>query len=374
MLTTSISKGIDSLKIFSAASLLTVLGIIYLLNNGSPEQIKSINTLASVRGMPDLSLNYADDVDINIKLAKQTENIKTAVPLNQVGFGPNFFRNLNDFENVPSHRVVDIVNQVPLALSITNKNQNQELVIEQIILEITNYKKLLPDLFKVINVNTTDARRSYFPIELNMDPSKKNQFLFQSKSQASAKVPIAPGESEIFFVVLSGKQVGRYDFMFRTYFDMNGNKGEKITDGKFRLIQLDQNKNQWAARREQKDGISMPLALLTQLFEPQEKPHPKKTIQTKSPLLYSVQMGAFTKKSNALNRYTRLKNKGYPTFLYSSKRRQQKLYQVRVGRFHTKEQAQRYANKLKKKEKLDFYIVKAGKDEKAPILMAGIRP
>ncbi len=120
------------MKIFSAAGLITVIGIIYLLNNVSSEQIKSINTLAGVRGMPDLRINYIDDIDIDIKLAQHKRQLKTVLALKQSGLKANSLRKLNEFESLPSHRVVDIVDQNlpfhPIACILLNWRRFEEVI------------------------------------------------------------------------------------------------------------------------------------------------------------------------------------------------------------------------------------------------------
>ena len=219
-------------------------------------------------------------------------------------------------------------------------------------------------------MNTNDARQAYFPIELSLDPGKKNQYLFQTQADAATKVSIPPGGSEVFFVLLSGKEVGRYDFVLNTYFEINGHKGEVQTDGKFRLIQLDENKQLWAAPQTSTEGISLPLTMLSKLLEPRKQTAAIDIAQDK----YSVQIGAFSRKRNALACYSRLKSKGYATFLYSATIKNRRLFQVRIGRFISKAQALSFAKQLDKKDVPNFYVVETDKQVNSALQIADYRP
>lgn len=325
--------------------------------------------------MPELKRNASDHVGIQIRLAKLSGQIKTVLPLKQNGRGTKSLKNLQGFEILPDHQVVDIVNQVPLALTVTNNHDRHDLTIDQIIVEITNYKKFLPDLFKVVSMDTKGARQAYFPIELNMDPDKKSHFLFKSLHPHLSKIVIQPGQQETFFIRLTGKDVGRYDFVFRTYVDFNGIKSEKQTHGKFRLIQLNEHDDKRLANQKYKNGISMPLTMLTQQLIAPVKTKTRPALQPgKLADEYSVQIGAFSKKANALKSYSQYKNKGYSIFMYSTKKQAKTMFLVRIGRFSTKKQAVHYAQKLKKAEKLDFYVVKVEKSDASPIMMAEAHP
>ncbi|RMG73610.1 MAG: hypothetical protein D6710_03125 [Nitrospirae bacterium] len=85
-----------------------------------------------------------------------------------------------------------------------------------------------------------------------------------------------------------------------------------------------------------------------------EKPFP---IQSKEINYYSIQVGAFSKRSDAERLKKRLSSKGYTVFINSSKGGKI-LYRVRVGRFIKRADAEKVALKLTINEKLKTFIVK----------------
>jgi len=62
---------------------------------------------------------------------------------------------------------------------------------------------------------------------------------------------------------------------------------------------------------------------------------------------YSVQVGAFSRKTNAENLAKRLRNKGYVSLISESLYRDNKIYKVRVGSFKNRSEAEGLEQKLK---------------------------
>ncbi|MEA3328740.1 MAG: tetratricopeptide repeat protein [Candidatus Omnitrophota bacterium] len=71
-------------------------------------------------------------------------------------------------------------------------------------------------------------------------------------------------------------------------------------------------------------------------------------ILTKDKLYFTVQVGSFVNKTNALNACARLKNKGYQAFLRQVREKGRLLYRVRVGNFDTRGEADYIAVQLNK--------------------------
>ena len=85
----------------------------------------------------------------------------------------------------------------------------------------------------------------------------------------------------------------------------------------------------------------------------QTKPFP---IQSKTTNYYTIQVGAFSSKSDAEKVKRRLQKKGYTVFINTSKRGKI-LYRVRVGRFLKRSDAEAAALKISINEKLKTFIV-----------------
>lgn len=65
---------------------------------------------------------------------------------------------------------------------------------------------------------------------------------------------------------------------------------------------------------------------------------------------WSVQIGAFRSEQNAVELATTLKNKGYEAYVIRSEADAVILYRTKVGRFRTREEAEKLLIKLKEKE------------------------
>ncbi len=73
---------------------------------------------------------------------------------------------------------------------------------------------------------------------------------------------------------------------------------------------------------------------------------------------YSIQLGAFSMPSNAYALRDRLKSKGYDVFIQELKSKKRTLLAVKVGSFKSRKEAKSFAERMKKKEKIDYVIVK----------------
>ena len=73
---------------------------------------------------------------------------------------------------------------------------------------------------------------------------------------------------------------------------------------------------------------------------------------------YSIQIGAFSVPSNAYALRDRLKSKGYDAFIQELKGTKRTLLAVKVGSFKNREEAKSFAERMKKKDKIDYVIVK----------------
>ncbi len=74
---------------------------------------------------------------------------------------------------------------------------------------------------------------------------------------------------------------------------------------------------------------------------------------------WTIQVGAFSVYENAKNYANKFSKMGYEIQILSTVKRKRKLYRVRVGHFETKEIAIKEKNKLEKKEKKKFAVVKS---------------
>jgi TolA-binding protein len=72
---------------------------------------------------------------------------------------------------------------------------------------------------------------------------------------------------------------------------------------------------------------------------------------------YTIQVGAFGKRSNALNLQTKLKSWGYQVEMIKRAGRHRTLYLVWVGRYQSREQALREAEKLEKDRGLPYQVI-----------------
>jgi len=72
---------------------------------------------------------------------------------------------------------------------------------------------------------------------------------------------------------------------------------------------------------------------------------------------FSIQVGSFAHKKQAEDLIHRLEEKGYPAFIKSQIiSGMGRMYQVRIGRYRTLEEAKREAKIIERKEKLETYI------------------
>ncbi len=85
---------------------------------------------------------------------------------------------------------------------------------------------------------------------------------------------------------------------------------------------------------------------------------PPKMTEKFTESIYTVQIGAFSKRENAIKLRERLSSLEYSIRIVPSVRKNVTLYLVRVGDFANKSDAENYGNFLKKKYNLPFRIVK----------------
>lgn len=76
---------------------------------------------------------------------------------------------------------------------------------------------------------------------------------------------------------------------------------------------------------------------------------------------YTVQVSSFTEREKATDLVTRLIRKKYSAYITSTQISQTTWYRVRVGQFATREEAQKFALTLKKKEKLNTFVTPSTK-------------
>lgn len=91
----------------------------------------------------------------------------------------------------------------------------------------------------------------------------------------------------------------------------------------------------------------------------ESKPKPPPVAETKpeSKPIYSVQIGVFKNKANALAFVKKYKERGYNTFAYKSITRDKGiLYKVLIGNFDNKKEATKLANNIRSKEKINAII------------------
>jgi len=79
--------------------------------------------------------------------------------------------------------------------------------------------------------------------------------------------------------------------------------------------------------------------------------------EVKSELCFSVQVGAFSKKSGAENLANQLRKRKYSVDIIPPSPDKNPLYKVRVGKFKTRDEAMKLAQKLREEEKLDTRVI-----------------
>lgn len=77
-----------------------------------------------------------------------------------------------------------------------------------------------------------------------------------------------------------------------------------------------------------------------------------------SPTQFTVQIGAYSQRENALQQANRISALGYPVEVRERRQGKQELHLVWVGSFSTKEEAARYGDQLKGKIGGAFQIAK----------------
>lgn len=92
--------------------------------------------------------------------------------------------------------------------------------------------------------------------------------------------------------------------------------------------------------------------------KPRQEKVPVKPAQKEA--YYSIQVGAFADFSNARKESDKFSKQGYQTEILSTIKKNRKLFRVRIGKFKTKQEAQREKNKLEKKWKKTYTLTKSG--------------
>jgi len=85
-------------------------------------------------------------------------------------------------------------------------------------------------------------------------------------------------------------------------------------------------------------------------------PPPKPSVNTAKKVDYTVQVGAFKDKSTANSLAAKLKKKGYSSGVQATKGSRGRIYKVHVGRFKSKDDARRMADRLASNERLKTYV------------------
>jgi cell division protein FtsN len=75
-----------------------------------------------------------------------------------------------------------------------------------------------------------------------------------------------------------------------------------------------------------------------------------------APLFYTVQVGSFKTKDEALNLKSKLDKKGYQSYITTFDNHNEKWFRVRIGQFKTRDQAESSAKRLKSEEGLTSFI------------------
>ncbi len=74
---------------------------------------------------------------------------------------------------------------------------------------------------------------------------------------------------------------------------------------------------------------------------------PKKTVSTKEPTLFSIQVGSFKNWNNAKKLYRKFKKKRYTVRIVKDTGSKGIVYKIKIGRFKSRLEAKRFAAKLK---------------------------
>jgi len=72
---------------------------------------------------------------------------------------------------------------------------------------------------------------------------------------------------------------------------------------------------------------------------------------------YTVQVGAFKRMKDASSLKSSLEKKGYNSYIERTKAGSSSLYKVRVGSFDIREEAEKIVHSLKKREKIDSFVL-----------------
>jgi cell division protein FtsN len=71
---------------------------------------------------------------------------------------------------------------------------------------------------------------------------------------------------------------------------------------------------------------------------------------------FTIQVGAFPDKSQALKISAELEKKGYDSWIQRAKSKDREIYRVRIGKFATKQDAEKFKQQFDKKEKYNSFI------------------
>lgn len=94
---------------------------------------------------------------------------------------------------------------------------------------------------------------------------------------------------------------------------------------------------------------------------PSTKPAtPSTNVQRIPDVGWSVQVGSFASRNNANGLQERLKEKGYPAFIYRNTAEEPPLFRVRVGPYTAETEAKDAAQRLREDIKLDVRVVSNG--------------
>jgi tetratricopeptide (TPR) repeat protein len=150
---------------------------------------------------------------------------------------------------------------------------------------------------------------------------------------------------------------GDYNLAFAQYKELlNNNPSTKLKPGVYyRLSQIGRKTNdtqqekEFLAKLKKEFPLSPEAKMDKELFPPAiQVPMDKKPILPDLTVSYAVQVGAFSRKTNAENLARRLRNKGYPAFMFESPYQNSKIYKVKVGSFRNRSEAEELGKKLKK--------------------------
>lgn len=312
---------------------------------------------------------------------------------NVIGMAPLFVGKMNQvssqdtdgIEEILNNKDVGIVNWLPFSLEINNISKDEHVILNQITFEITNYQDINPsELHKIFDIYTGDYQRYYESFNVKIDPDLKETGLFKTKFDKNQDIfkkkfyEIPPNKSEKFLISLTGKEVGKYDLRYKVAYSVNGVK--KIEYGEeIRFIQLDyeferagnwsiykkKNINPIKPNQPDKEKDKKCKELANDVVNLSENdiakfiaPYLQGIFKGQKEQYTTIQVGAYKNKDNVDKMYLQLKKRGYPVYIRSTKRKNDSvLYQLRVGAFLSKFEAEIYGDILKIKENLDIYIV-----------------